>query len=152
MRRDSRAFAASREKIADASRLQWRVGTSAGRRRSLYAARWGRRPPDPARISQQRSPGDRLPRRRREYPLERFHGDPDDAGNFSVDDGPRRHLRTVPAPARRMYRTGRDVDRAVAAPPRHLAGDVREVGKVSEPADEGVRLRPPQPALHAVST
>ena len=151
MRRDSSAFAAARQEVSEPSRLQRRVGAAAGRRRSVHAARWGRRPRDPARISQQRSPGDRLPRRRREYPLEGFHDDPRDAGNLSFDDGPRRHLRAVPAAARRMYRAGRDVDRAVAAPPRHLAGDVREVGKIPEPADEGVRLRAAQSALHAVS-
>ncbi len=60
-------------------------------------------------------------------------------------------VRAVPAAARRMHRAGRDVDRAVAAPPRHLAGDVREIGKISAPADEGVRLRAPQSALHALS-
>ena len=80
-----------------------------------------------------------------------FMTHPRDAGDFSFDDGARRHLRAVPAAARRLYRAGRDVDRAVAAAAGHLAGDIHEVGEIFEPAAEGVRLRAPQSALHAVS-
>ena len=59
---------------------------------------------------------------------------------FLIGDGARRHVRAVPAPARRMYRAGRDVGGAVAQAARRGAGFVRAHGAGTGVAAAGVGI------------
>ncbi len=78
-------------------------------------------------------PGHRLPRGRREHPVEGLHGPAPSARDLPRVHGARRHLRTIPRLARWLHRTGRALGRRSAAPPRHRAIDVPEDGPPPSP-------------------
>ena len=62
---------------------------------------------DPQLLRERPAAGPRLPRRRRELPLGRLHGDPVPADADAGDDDHRRRPRPLPAPQGRRHRAGR---------------------------------------------
>ena len=78
-----------------------------------------RRAAPPPELLRERPPaGAGLPRRRRELPLDRLHGDPLPADADARDPDPRRRARPLPAPEDRRDRAGRVLAAGLDAHPR----------------------------------
>ena len=113
----------------------------------------GRRRPAPvaALLRQRPAAGAGLPRRRRELPLRRLHGDPVPAHADARHHDLRRHLRPLPAPQGGRHRAGRHLAAELDAPARGCVRGVRQGrGAPAEARAPAERLRAPADPRHAL--